>query len=106
MYMQFCLGILITAIIPLVYIPEVEDFVENYDGRLDLDKFSGRITDTYVEYDEYGTFEADGARVAAAWSLFVCSASIIITSILTIVRCHLNRSGSLSSAFVSLCIHS
>ena len=80
---------LISASIALASTAKVEDYVDNFDGRLDLDTYAYSVRNLFGEPgdSEYGTFKASGTRGAAGWSVFISAASIIISSILMIVRC-------------------
>ena len=87
-----CIAALIPAAIALVVISEIQEYIDNNGGTLTLEEpdyypYTGAIINNEM-YTTDGTFDAAGARAAAGWLIFVCSAGIIFHCVVIIARLH------------------
>ena len=74
---------LIAAAVAIPIIDQLEDDINNnYGGEFE---FEDEPVDNYYR-DHDGEFDADGARRAAGWLVFVGSTAIVFHSLLLIVR--------------------
>ena len=83
-----CVASLIPAAIAIETIGEIEEYTDSNNGILSQEQTDG-YDSSYSYNDRYSTdgrFDAVGARAAAGWLIFVCSAGIVIHFVGILVR--------------------